>query len=90
MLTKVPIRVDCRFFYMQPGKFARGGAILTPAFDLGEILHPPQQRVLGPRFAPSCLGATVLQTRFAPPHFLQTGKPGLANKRLIVPVEMDR
>ena len=49
-------RVEFRFFYMQRVK---GGTILTPDFDLGEVLHPPH-RVLGPHFALSWFCKRVL------------------------------
>ena len=97
MLTKVLIRVDCRFFFTQPEK------VCIERHNFDPSLRPwggfaATAACLGARFASSCLGATVLQSwvfncfanAFCPPHFLQTGKPGLANKRLIVSVQMER
>ena len=81
MLKNVLIHVDSTY---NQKIFVRGATILTPAFNLGpdgEVLQPPQ-RVLGPRFAFVSWG-NCFANAFCP-HFLQTGKPSLANKRLIV------
>ena len=84
MLKNVFIHVDSTY---NQKIFVRGATILTPAFNLGpggEVLHPPQ-RVLGPRFARFAFVSwgNCFANAFCP-HFLQTGKPSLANKRLIM------